>query len=405
MRFRRKFVGTRRLSQALAGMLCDRLELPRACVCACWIESCLQASAICHLAPSARTELPVCRPARPGAMDSARRFRVSQKTPRASLGWSVGAAEEKDQPLAKRFRAIQKTPEAYLDLLTEMGPENKHARQHLYLITLSRVIPDRAAGLGLRSLEALSRSQVASFVRDAFNNPVVSAAGGRPRTLEGERVEMVLVCREKHADGSSHFHAVVKLREASRFGVAKLTLRERHRLSSHFSCSHAQLWSAVRYLCVPSPSKPEVDAKPHVWTRDGHPVDLYALSQQPFVAEAWRLRREQRERESLVAEERAPSYNKLDLTALVLSKGFKTKSALLAHVQEHGSAAMQLFVSKQQRRLDECRAPRVVHLSHVCFSARGWVRDGGRGTSRTPTSGTPRTLWLKQSESPTGRWC
>lgn len=306
-------------------------------------------------------------------MESGPRFRIWRKTPLEGSGSNVGAAEETGQPLEKRFRATQKVPRAYFDLLTQMGREDNTARQCIYLVTLSRAIPDKAAGLGLRSLAALSRSQVASFVKDAFNNPVVSAAGGRPRTVDGERVEMLLVCREKHADGSTHFHVAVKLSQYSRFGVAKLTLRERHRICSHFSHSHTQLWSAVRYLCTPSPKKPEVDAKPFVWTRDGRPVDLYALSQEPFVAEAWKLRRERRECESLAAEEKVPSFSKLDLTALVLSKGLKTKSALLAYVQEHGSAAMQLFISKQQRRLDECRF--LCHLP-VAFVLSGHGRAG-----------------------------
>ena len=210
-------------------------------------------------------------------MESAPRFRLWRKTPREGFGSSVGAAEETGQPLAKRFRATRKVPRAYFDLLTQVGREDSTARQYVYLVTLSRAIPDTATGLGLRSLDALSRSQGADFVKDAFNNPVASAAGGRPRTVEGGRVEMLLVCREKHADGSAHFHFSVKWSEYSRFGVAKLTLRERHRLSSHFSRSHTQLWSAVRYLCMPSPNKPEVDAKPYVWTRDGSPVDLVRI--------------------------------------------------------------------------------------------------------------------------------
>ena len=117
--------------------------------------------------------------------------------------------------------------------------------------------------------------------------------------------------------------------------------------------------------------------------------------------EAWKLRRE---RESLAADEKVPSFSKLDLTALVLSKGLKTKSALLAYVQEHGSAAMQLFISKQQRRLDECRFL-CYPLGASVLSGHGRAGMGGRGTSTTLTSGTPRRLWLKQSGSQTGRWC
>ncbi len=99
--------------------------------------------------------------------------------------------------------------------------------------------------------------------------------------------------------------------------------------------------------------RPVVDAAPEVWTHDGRDLDLTELSREPFMATAWRRRREAIEAKALVEERKAPSFNKLDFMALVLPKHLRTKASLLSYVQDHGSPAAQLFTSKNQRRLME----------------------------------------------------
>ena len=104
---------------------------------------------------------------------------------------------------------------------------------------------------------------------------------------------------------------------------------------------------------MPSPKKPRVDADIWVWSEEGNDVDLTELSREPFTAHAWRKRCEAREAKAASEASRAPRFNKLDLMAIVLSKHLHTKTQLLAYMQDHGSPAAQLFVSKQQRRLTE----------------------------------------------------
>ena len=128
---------------------------------------------------------------------------------------------------------------------------------------------------------------------------------------------------------------------------------KRHGIPSHWSCSHRQVWSAVRYLTVPSPKKPVVDVAPAVWTCDGRRLDLTELSREPWLAQAWRRRREAMEATASVEGTKAPSFNKLDFMSLVLSKHLHSKACLLSYVQEHGSPAAQLFTSKHQRRVVE----------------------------------------------------
>ena len=181
-----------------------------------------------------------------------------------------------------------------------------------------------------------------------------TAAGGRPRRDDGSsRVEFVAVARELYADGTPHFHAVVKLRHRMRFLPAKAALQRRHLVATHWSSTHSQLWSAVRYIHMPSGDKPRVDQDIWTWTPGGMDVDLTELAREPFTAHAWRKNHEAREAEAASTGSRMPAFNKLDIMALVISKHLHTKTQLLAYVQDHGSPKAQLFVSKQQRRLTE----------------------------------------------------
>ena len=191
------------------------------------------------------------------------------------------------------------------------------------------------------------------MVRGAFDNPIVQGMGGRPHSDRGEQplVELVVVAKEAHSDGSPHFHAAVKLFSRMRFKAAKATLSERHQLASHWSCTHSQLWSALQYIYTPSPGKPRVDEELFVWTHDGQELDLAEKSRQPFVAAAWRKRRECKESKAHAESKRVPAFTKLDLTALVLSKHLHTKASLLSYVQDHGTPEAMLFVTKNQRRL------------------------------------------------------
>ena len=248
-----------------------------------------------------------------------------------------------------------------------LGQESEHvgAVQRVYLVTISRVqaavLPD---GRQYQDLRTLSRQNIGEALRDSFDNPVSAGLGGRPRRqqVEGQQNDSRRVrCRcflEFHADGSVHFHAVVKLARNFRFGAAKRTLQERHSLPSHWSCTHSQVWSAMRYLYIGTPTKPEVDQEPWQWAADGSALDLFALSQEPFKADTWRKRREAKDkRASQDADSQAPkraraAFTKLDLTALIISKKLFSRDSLLSYVQQHGTAAAQVYVNRNQRRLD-----------------------------------------------------
>ena len=83
------------------------------------------------------------------------------------------------------------------------------------------------------------------------------------------------------------------------------------------------------------------------------PIDLKELSREPFVAEAWRKRREAAEARAVIEETSAPVLKKLDFFALVLPKHLHTRASLLAYVQDHGPPAAQQHVCTHQRKLDQ----------------------------------------------------
>jgi hypothetical protein len=122
------------------------------------------------------------------------RFRVIGKRPKDAEGETMPPPEDA-APLVKRFRVTGKASKTYAALREEMGIEDGTMRQYIYLVTVSRVIPDRAEGLDARSRETLSRKQLAEMIRDSFQKPVASASGGRPRTDTAPLVNMAVVCR------------------------------------------------------------------------------------------------------------------------------------------------------------------------------------------------------------------
>ena len=186
-------------------------------------------------------------------------------------------------------------------VLDEVGAENEGAQQLVYLGTAAHILPETAAVTNLVDVSQFSLADISMMVRDSFNKPqeLDPRRGRRPRAIQ-EYVAKIVVKPEKHQNGKIHYHWAVKLSSKLGFLSAKKTLRERYQIATHWSCSHKHFYSALRYLTCPSPKKPEqVDLKQlDVWTCDGRELDLFAESQEPFQAAAWKLRREKHEREA-----------------------------------------------------------------------------------------------------------
>lgn len=242
--------------------------------------------------------------------------------------------------------------------LAYLGAEDANSQSRkIYLVTLSRVLPQTVPPRGAPALvdpSGWSREAVRDAMLDACRNPLQPAAGAAGRhAASSPDVDMMWVFLEEHLDGSKHFHVAVKLDLQYRFINIKRALRVRHGLASHWSATHTQWWSAVRYCAHESPKKPmaQLDASPLPYAKTRREMDRFEQSQEPFNAEAWRKRREKADN-AAASESRSQTFSKLDFNALVLSKNLRTKKRILAYVQESGTVAMQSFIAKNQYRLE-----------------------------------------------------
>ena len=260
---------------------------------------------------------------------------------------------------AEGIEDLQETAAAAIQqILEEVGSESDGKKQRVYLVTISRVLPDTLQSTDLVDISGFTRQDIAECVRKALQEPVSTGTrGGRPRVqdAEGESlVQKLVVFREQHSTGEVHFHVAVKLSHPMRFKMPKETLRKRDKLATHWSCTHSQWWSVVRYGYVATARKPVVDDSPYIWTASGEELDLFFESQEPFTAKAWLRRHAQHEEDVAAGKPKCKSrFTKMDLTALILEKRIKTKAALMEFVQDHGTAAMHSFVNQHQRKLTE----------------------------------------------------
>ena len=236
----------------------------------------------------------------------------------------------------------------------KLGEEDDKARKFFYLITFSRILPETlaVAGGALRDVATLQRKEIGRLVLNAFNEPLPPmGGGGRPRRDSKGVVRKIAVFLEQHADGSKHFHVAVYLNTQVRWSPVKRTLRVRERLASHFSCSHDFWWSVLRYGTEFS-MKDDVDDKPDVWLAKGEVFDLFEESQEQYQANASVARRQKRDLNA-AKEGKAVKFTKYDLTSLVLSKGLDSRAQVMRYVQDRGTTAMQLFVNKHQKFLND----------------------------------------------------
>jgi len=244
--------------------------------------------------------------------------------------------------------------------------ENESVRCMVFLVTFAAVLAEtaEAAEPPLRTLDGLTRADIHAAIADAVANPQTARSAGRPRasTLEVQRMVVVL-------EQPLHFHVALKLNSQTRFVPLKAALRARAGLASHWSTSHTQWWSAVRYCIFTTEHKPTVDPEPLVWVAQhgllppgDMRVNLYQEAQEPWNAHALRKRRESAEmaragQEAQGKKAKLGKFNLLDFTALVIDQNLTTPNAVLSYVQQHGSQACQLFCLRSQKRLPDLLRP------------------------------------------------
>lgn len=266
----------------------------------------------------------------------------------------------------------QTAEEKMASIVQELGEPPPNFKHMVHFVTISRVLPGTLQWTDLREIESMTREDVATCVQRAFDEPVHVPGPGRPRCQEKQDlVRKLVVFQESHADGSKHFHVAVQLQQSRTFSVAKRTLRSRDHLAAHFSSSHRQFWSAVRYGHIPTLSKPVVDPHPISWCKGQgwNTLDLFAESQRPWTAHMWKRRREEVEKLAQMNPKKKGKFSKLDLTAIILEHSLATPTAVLQFAQDHGTEAMQVFVHQRQKNLKE-----LVAEAHAWGEAREQAR-------------------------------
>ena len=259
----------------------------------------------------------------------------------------------KKRPSANAALASVPLPPASTDSQSIAQPDwldkpDESLQNEVFLVTASKLLhgDDADADPPLKDPSGISKHEFRAALQDSMQNPIYDQArGGRPPSRAPE-LDVYLGVKEPHTDPEhEHHHVALKFyKQKHRFMPFKLAMRRRHGIATHWSTSHTQLWSAVRYLHIPTNRKRRVDRKPEVWTRDGRTLNLYEMSQQPFQASAWKADRERRASEPLHEKtgKNTERFTKLDFNALILAERLLTPSAVIEHVMEKGSLVMQL---------------------------------------------------------------
>jgi hypothetical protein len=243
----------------------------------------------------------------------------------ADGAWPAG----KPTPMMKEREQARATAEAAAQEAKAfnegLDPEKKDANQMVYLVTLAASLPDSVDNTGtpLRRVQDATREEVRDAILDAVANPVRGDQGaGRPREAPVTVTKGLVACEPP----GPHFHVALRLSTMSRWLAAKRALRQRSGFASHWSASHTASWSAFRYLTHVTAKKPVVDEAPLAFTHDGSTLDLHAESQEPFIAQIVKRKREKAEASSV---EQTVRFTRLDFTALVLADGLKTKEQVM----------------------------------------------------------------------------
>lgn len=178
-----------------------------------------------------------------------------------------------------------------------------------------------------------SRADETRFTRDDFSAAVLEAFQESPAQV------LQWVCaQEQHADGGSHFHMALKLDRVQRWLRIKHRLEEAHQIVVHFGSSHANYYSAWRYV-----TKEDTD----FITSAAHPV-LDNPPQTQTALEA--LTQPERKRQK---KHRLTNY---EVGEVVRANNLKTRLQLLAFAdaqREEGKTDIAQFIMNRSKKVIE----------------------------------------------------
>ena len=277
----------------------------------------------------------------------------------------------KQPPLPTR-RLRCKTPLSRLSQATQagapqLGNENRDLRRMVCLVTVSHPQVQRSScGVVLRAPDTFTKEWLRNAVIDAFADPVFEEQSnrGHGRANPAGLVKMRIFKEFHKADANGivhvHYHVVVKTRAKFRFMPIKRALLQRHRIATHWSTSHSEYWSAVRYCCFPSPSKPwgSIYKQSLPWSESGVHENLFEEAQEPATAVALQTRREAAVQSASATGSPEPRPNEIDVWPLIVMHNIRnTDDNQEAHLQLIEKAkgvytpAMQTYLFRIRRKL------------------------------------------------------
>ena len=166
------------------------------------------------------------------------------------------------------------------------GVADDEAQNQVFLVTAAKLVneEDKVEMDGeqqpppLKDPATITKLEFRKAIQDSVANPMYDRSrGGRPPTRCLE-VDVYVGVMEGELE-KQHHHAALSLFTGNhRFLPFKAAMRWRWGIATHWSTSHSQLWSTIRYLHCTTPHKPVVDRKPMVWTRDGRKLNLFEES-------------------------------------------------------------------------------------------------------------------------------
>ena len=233
----------------------------------------------------------------------------------------------------------------------------------VYLITFA--YPKKALsvdGYVLVASSASTKTEIMAKVLDACYNP----DSRNPANAESVSVDINRsgVWREWHKQGDDgqwhqHDHVPVLAFGSFRYLAVKRALQKRHGLASHWS-KHPGYWSMVRYLSMPSPTKPmsSLDPWPVLWQKGGVHPPVIDCCYAPVTAKASEAKRLKMVHEAAETGAKEPKINDLDVWALVVRAGIRnTKDnrqahlRLAAYAKEHCGEAFVHYLWKRRLQL------------------------------------------------------
>ena len=324
---------------------------------------CRRATAV--MAVGARQGAPAAQPegapaAPPEAAPAAPPEAAPAAQPAAAQPAEGGADSSSSDGSDSEGGAAAAQPDAESDAEWVKEEENAQARSQVFLVTYSALLNAPEDEDLVNPADKDDREFFRKALLDAVANlaPAAGSQGGRPRTRALE-VDFLLTVQEKHRDGKVHYHQVVRLSHETRFLPLKTALRQRSKLASHWSTSHTELWSAVRYVTRTTDKKKQVDRSRDVWTKDGSEPNLYEMGNEGWCAKIHKRRREQAamapgdQVQERGAKKPKEVFGKLDLYALVVTDKLLTPRKVMTYAEKKGSLAMQNYVARNQRKLAE----------------------------------------------------